>query len=295
MPMSRGWNNLKELIQSTGFGEIQDYLLQNARPSIRLETSGVKHERQLAIGQSKLGGRPDLPKPRDWVTVSKRDGVHSIPFIAQIDIEELKVFDEENLLPSKGILYFFASPVYALNAHKVIFYDGDKSLLERKNFPDDILPIPVEENGDRYNPCRINFIPEVNLPFDDANWITPDYPEGKTWEDFYDLLYRSNYTNPSPPLSHEVNRLLGYNYDVPEDMQLDCQLIADTGSPYHASPEAREKAKAKKGDWQLLLQVDSDSNAGMMWSDMGTICFYIRKQDLANRNFDNVCLAFYTG
>jgi uncharacterized protein YwqG len=292
--VNRGWDNLKQLIHATGFSEIQDYLLKHARPSIRLETQEVMDEGLLAIGQSKIGGRPDLPKTMDWAKVSKRDGLKSIPFIAQIDMEDVKGFDEEKLLPASGILYFFASPAYDLDTCKVFFYDGDKALLERKDFPDDIPPNPIQENGDRYNPCVISFVPEVNLPNLDANWVEPEYPEGKTWEDFYDLVNRSDYTRPSPPFSREVNRFLGYNYDVPADMQLDCQLIADTGSPYNASPEARAKANERKGDWQLLLQISSDSNAGMMWSDSGMICFYIRRQDLAVRNFDNVCLAFFT-
>jgi uncharacterized protein YwqG len=77
-------------------------------------------------------------------------------------------------------------------------------------------------------------------------------------------------------------------------MQLECQLILDTGRPYNSTPEQRRSAEQRKGDWQLLFQMDSDENAGMMWSDAGKICFYIRRQDLKKRDFDHICLAFFS-
>ena len=38
--------------------------------------------------------------------------------------------------------------------------------------------------------------------------------------------------------------------------------------------------------WQLLLQVSSDDNAGMMWGDGGMVYFCIRRQDLVTGEFD---------
>lgn len=295
--MKRDRNNLKHLIHKMGFGEVEDYLLQYARPSIRVETSPVDDESVLAIGQSKIGGRPDLPKTVDWVKIPSHDGLVSLQFIAQFDLEDVKFYDEGNLLPDTGMLYFFGDPWrgsnYADNG-QVIFYTGDKSVLERKPFPDDLLPTPPQESSqDRYEPCSVKFIPEINLDWDPVDEIE-HYPDGKSWEDLANVVIAASYNRPSPPFSRDVNRLLGFPHDVPEDMQLDCQLIADTGSPYNSSSDEREAAEKKKADWQLLFQMSSDYNADMMWSDMGTICFHIRKQDLKAKNFDNVCLAFFT-
>jgi len=39
-------------------------------------------------------------------------------------------------------------------------------------------------------------------------------------------------------------------------------------------------------DWTLLLQIDSDDNAKMMWGDAGMLYVWIRRQDLASREFD---------
>lgn len=51
--------------------------------------------------------------------------------------------------------------------------------------------------------------------------------------------------------------------------------------------EEKERAlRAGVKDWRLLLQVDTDGNAEMMWGDAGTLYFLIKKDDLAAGNFD---------
>lgn len=295
----RDRDNLRKLIRQLGFKELEDFLMQHARPSIRLYTTPVESEAQIPVGQSKIGGRPDLPRDMDWVTVPNHQGKPiSLPFIAQFDLAKVKPYDEEDWLPSHGILYFFAdywSATDFKDRGRVIFFDGDPDVLERKPFPDDIPPTPDDEWGERYAPCTVEFVPEVNLPFEDADWKMPvNYPEGKTWEDFYELIYSASYTRPRHLYRHEVNRFLGYNYDVPDDMQMDCQFIANGIYPYNVPSETRDLYEPTKGDWQLLFQMDSDINAGMMWSDAGVICFYIRRDDLKNRMFDRACLTAFS-
>lgn len=41
-------------------------------------------------------------------------------------------------------------------------------------------------------------------------------------------------------------------------------------------------------DWQLLFQMDSDSAPDTEWGDTGRIYYWIRKRDLANRDFSQV-------
>ena len=45
---------------------------------------------------------------------------------------------------------------------------------------------------------------------------------------------------------------------------------------------------AASSHWRLLLQVDSEGEAGMMWGDAGMPYYRIYDQDLAARNSDNV-------
>ena len=43
---------------------------------------------------------------------------------------------------------------------------------------------------------------------------------------------------------------------------------------------------AGRGDWRLLLQLDSDATANMMWGDSGRLYLWIRHEDLEVRRFD---------
>jgi Domain of unknown function (DUF1963) len=58
--------------------------------------------------------------------------------------------------------------------------------------------------------------------------------------------------------------------------------------------ERRAFERAARDSWQLLLQVDSDDAAGMMWVDSGMLYYWIRKDDLAARRFERVwCVMQY--
>jgi len=74
-------------------------------------------------------------------------------------------------------------------------------------------------------------------------------------------------------------------------MELESQLVSnglycgdETG---YNDPRAAALAEGA-ADWVLLLQVDTDDDAGMMWGDCGLIYFWIRREDLARRDFSNV-------
>lgn len=74
-------------------------------------------------------------------------------------------------------------------------------------------------------------------------------------------------------------------------MELECQLV--TNGLYCGNSTGYENSKRKeleegKYDWVLLLQINSEEEeTGMMWGDSGRIYFWIKKQDLLNRNFNN--------
>ena len=63
------------------------------------------------------------------------------------------------------------------------------------------------------------------------------------------------------------------------------------GAPFEDEDPERERIKENSGDWILLLQLDSDDKGNFMWGDCGMLYFWIRKDDLAQRNFDNVWMS----
>lgn len=54
------------------------------------------------------------------------------------------------------------------------------------------------------------------------------------------------------------------------------------------------KADAEINDMVMLLEIDSNSKVGFSWWDCGVIHFFIRKEDLKNRNFDKTYLSLYS-
>ena len=72
-------------------------------------------------------------------------------------------------------------------------------------------------------------------------------------------------------------------------MELECELV--TNGLYCGDPSGYNDPKAKKlepnaKNWQLLLQIDSNEENEMMWGDGGRLYFWIKKDDLLNKNFD---------
>jgi hypothetical protein len=72
------------------------------------------------------------------------------------------------------------------------------------------------------------------------------------------------------------HQLLGHLCQIQGDLLQECQR--DT------------HAQGDPTDWRLLLQVDSDDDAQMMWGDVGMLYFYIPQQALIARDFSQVHL-----
>lgn len=85
--------------------------------AIKLTTSLTDGSLQ---GKSHWWGFPDLPDGVEFPLLQDNDddydgeGELLMTFICQIKLDEIAGYDEENLLPHKGMLYFFADLDYFL-------------------------------------------------------------------------------------------------------------------------------------------------------------------------------------
>ena len=86
-----------------------------------------------------------------------------------------------------------------------------------------------------------------------------------------------------------IHRLLGHPTPVQGDMQLECQLVTNGlycgDSSGYQDPRVND-LRAGASDWRLLLQIDSDEKAGMMWGNVGRLYYWIKEADLAARDWD---------
>lgn len=285
----------KDRLDTSGLGKYFDRLQPLLRNTIRLYQKEAD-ENNIAIGQTKIGGRPDLPKDISWVTETnivemtekkfiifsnkKQETVtKSLSFIAQINLSETSPFDKEHLLPKTGLLYFFYSAEQEVwgfdyidkNKFKVIYWNGDQSELKRIDFPNDLPEYSC------YKPCSVEIKSEISLP-SYGHEVYQDFADGED-DKFWDEVYNEE----------NLNKLLGNSDNIQNEMELECELV--TNGLYCGDPTGYNDPRAKAlepnaKDWRLLLQIDSNEENEMMWGDCGRLYFWIKKDDLLNKNFD---------
>jgi hypothetical protein len=75
------------------------------------------------------------------------------------------------------------------------------------------------------------------------------------------------------------------------DQQLQCQLqthllkhqLPDAWHRLEESVQAPIKAQAR--EWLLLVQIDTDEYAQVTWGEVGSLSYWIKREDLTVRNF----------
>lgn len=233
------------------------------------------HEDNIQIGQSKMGGKPDMLSTTKWPAT--RSNKH-LSFIGQLNCEELKPFDRDGLLPDQGLISFF----YCADQEAWGFNpdDSDKfrvtytelaDNLERAYFPEDL------ETHSIFQPNELTFHTSLSLP----GW-NHDSIDGVLSDEETD-----NYIKASGGSS---NQMFGYADCVQGPMELECQLVTHgiyCGNSTGYNDPRRKALEPGKEDWIRLLQIDSEEDhTGMMWGDLGKLYFWIRKQDLKDKKFD---------
>jgi len=91
-----------------------------------------------------------------------------------------------------------------------------------------------------------------------------------------------------------MHRLLGLPDVIQGNVERERQLTAHgayAGDTEAWRNERYTHMKADADDWRLLLQMDSDDLAKMLWGG-GMIQYWIREQDLRARNFTNTWLVW---
>jgi uncharacterized protein YwqG len=246
--------------------------------SIRL-TSQPTDETKLAVGATKLGGSPDLSPGTTWPAWNKLP----MSFIAQLDLAHLSQFDVSNSLPKTGLLTFFydsnqqdfGSDPANRGQWQVMLQPNDPAQLQRT-----ALPNTLPAKG-RFKPCALQCATEFTLPLDVSafglQWARSDLDR---YSDFMT-------TYPTPGDRKTVHhRLLGHTNQIQDDMHVQVEVESRGLKPDQVTEEMRRDAL----HWRLLLQVDTDPQAGMNWANNGMLYLWIRERDLSAQQFKNVWL-----
>jgi len=254
-------------------------IAESASECLELESEPVDSELEIPLGAAKIGGNPDLPRELEWPTA--RD--FPLIFLAQVALTDIPHLDVTPRLPQSGLLSFFFDakeqpwgfdPKNA-GSWKVV-YTPNAEKLHRREFPEGF---PVS----KFKACRLTSRKRFSLP----SWERSGACGLDLNEEEMDAL-----EEVSLQLRSSGHQLLGLPVVVQGDhMELECQLASN--GVYCGDSTGYDSSRGKAlspgaADWRLLMQFESDDNVGMMWGDGGRLYFWIREQDLASQNFDNV-------
>lgn len=273
---------LEDRIRRHGLGRLAAPLTANVQDWVLLRSEPGRDE-AIEPSVPKLGGCPDLPPSAEW----PRWRGASLSFVAQINTREIPDFADGASLPRDTLLSFFYEPEQSTwgfdpadRGSWRIFATPSTSQLERRSFPADLT------KHRKFSSCRLSAKKAVSLPDPMSAAITKI---GLTEEE--DEAYLALFEDLMPAEDTGFNhQLFGHPRLVQNDMELECQLAsngvycgdADGGS---TSPRAK-MLEAGASEWRLLLQVDSDDNAGMMWGDSGRLYFWMRSAAMRSGAFE---------
>jgi uncharacterized protein YwqG/predicted DNA-binding protein (MmcQ/YjbR family) len=266
---------LANLIEFGGLSRRRQEIEKLAKPALLLRTRRAAESR-LPLGQTKIGGRPDLPQGSAWPTY--RDG-RPLAFLAQINLAELPEAGKLRSLPTRGLLSFFsvfgwqvdgdADPQlppgdYDYDWTQVVYQPDDPASLERR---------PTPANVNAFKAAKVEFVPIVSLPTHTRELVVAKLHWKRDVKDKYEDLVHSFKSAWSYPLGNPAPHLWGGFADYEQDF---VDVVA-------------------RQDLRLLFQLASDDNTGMCWGDGGYVYFWIRPEDRQRRNFKRIYTDYQCG
>jgi uncharacterized protein YwqG len=259
-------------------------ILAAAQPAVLVELL-PDSAGDLPLGASKIGGDPDLPAAYPWPTWHYRP----LGFLAQFDLSAASAYDLEGLLPRDGLLSFFYDlvdtpwgydPAHRGSSHIAYFPAGTP--LSRHASPDQELRLPC---------AAAIFSPWLTAPA----WGSQAYDQlaaqarfTKDEADRYFDLHSQLLAAYRQTGSETFHQLLGHANNVQDDMQLEAELVTNglyCGDQSGYRHHRRKQLEQQSPHWQLLFQLDSEEDRGMMWGDMGRLYYWVKRDDLLNRRF----------
>jgi hypothetical protein len=299
---------LAEGAQACGLGEHLERLHEAALVAVDLAPAGA--DDLLRLGNSRLGGCPDLPVGAEWPAEERR--LYS--FVLQVDLASVPRFGD-GPLPAAGRLYLFLGDLTPGKGiqHRVLFRLPTELPLRLVPVPDgseflnpDMGLLPAHKLRPRLaaslpspeDPAAAGLtLPATPAPLaeryaallarlsGDAPVRLLGYPLS-TGEDASANAYfhQRGLTNPRLLQREEVQRLLaGWEGKGQPAMVRYLRQQLDSLRWYE---EHRSEADREVGAWRCLLSVRSAPAVGFqLWGD-GVLNVMVRREDLQERRFD---------
>lgn len=169
-----------------------------------------------------------------------------------------------------------------------VVYVQDPSQLQRATPPPELAP------EQRFAPCPVSFCLEWMLPSVESPLLEGYHPPQGRYLELLQAIAEQQVQAHDP--KGRLHRLLGYDQPLQADVSRYLSVVsrAPIGPGQDASGLPAESSEARgrvpdeidPREWRLLLQLDSDEDAGMQWVDAGSLFFCLRQPDLAARRFE---------
>lgn len=237
---------IRSLCKDFGLERITQRIINDSKYSIRLIPGSEIGN--IVLGNSKMGGIPDLPRGTDWPR--SKDNV-PLQFVAQINLEELSLYDREKKFPASGMLYFFIEGMEYSEGR--VLFSSSKDEICKSSFPTDLPEVL------KFKEVKLLFYPYFSIPTDFEEYpekvgMTPEETEG----------YFNGFSYYFGENDFDLNKVFGYPSIIQSNV-------------LHENEE-------------LLLQIGSNDVIDMMWGDAGSIFYIITQEDLRNGVFNKVRL-----
>lgn len=272
---------LTRKLELSPLAERHDEVMSLLKPALLLRTR-ESTDAKIPVGDSKVGGQPDLPPEVTWPT--DPDG-KPLAFLAQLNLAEVARHPISlKGLPASGLLSVFSVRARCgedgdgpdlpsgdwdeQGGWNAILHHKDITSLERRAAPDDIRTFAA---------AAIEMIPISSTPnhrkepnVAALEWDTDDYDA--LWDWNWDVrgmqLWQWLQRGGADTSHHLLGGYAVFQQEFPEELQ--------------------------SGDRVMLLQIGSDENIGGMWGDGGELTFYVDAAALAAGRFERI-LSFEQG
>ncbi len=234
------------------------------------------------LTESKLGGVPFIPEGGEW-PVNTKDG-SKLYFLIQLNFEEMPHMEG---YPEKGLLQVFIAndDLYGADFDNEANQEGFRMLY----YEDISNPMAEEE--------IVKMIPEPDedeylIPFESNDSYSIYFKLRSVCVSINDYRFDDFYDSIKEELPKELVAEEWFNLDdnilseLYKDKRIDAVGSRIGGYPFFTQSDPREYNDDLK-DYELLFQIDTHGGI-IMWGDSGVANFFIKKEDLANKDFSKV-------
>lgn len=269
-------NNEKQSEEDVNYDEMREKLLEAIKEKTKIKSYHITPT-EITDGDifiSKFGGLGYWDKSMEYPKDSEGN---DLVLLAQINFDKEKINNSN--LPSKGLLQFYVLPdtfyganfdnLNDKNTYKVIYHENVNYDVKREDLSDIKTNLMLEKD-DEYFP----FDKEFKIEFEEKeDYISPvDYNFKEVLNNIVKEEFDIDVSN-TPLYKVFGQGIMDYLND---------KLISSgsklLGYPYFTQTDPREIDKYNKYKI-LLFQMDSDSEVGIMWGDVGIANFFITEDN----------------